>query len=93
MYRTCGFLKCTVSIDHCEVHHTVEWLADHGPTNLGTLVPLCCKHHHLVHEGGWRLTLGEHRKVTVHRPDGIRYFTGTTTNRQPAEAATTHTTG
>lgn len=40
-----------------------------------------------------RLTLGEHRKITVHRPDGIRYFTGTTTNRQPAQAATTRSTG
>lgn len=82
MYRTCGFPGCTVSVDHCEVHHTEEWLAHHGPTSVDKLVPLCCQHHHLIHEGGWRLTLSEHRQATVHRPDGIRYFAGNTTNRR-----------
>ena len=33
-----------------ETDHTEEWLADNGPTDLDKLVPLCCKHHHLVHE-------------------------------------------
>jgi len=89
MYRTCGFPACTVSVDHCEVHHTEEWLLHHGPTDLAKLVPLCCKHHHLVHEGGWRLSLGERRVVTVHRPDGVRYYAASTTDRQPTPTART----
>ena len=87
MYRTCGFPGCTVNVDRCEIHHTEEWLNDNGPTNLDKLVPLCCKHHHLVHEGGWQLTLGEHRVVTVHRPDGARYHVGSTCDRQPTDRA------
>ena len=46
---------------------------------------ICCRsavrHHHLVHEGRWRLTLDKHRVVTIHRPDGTRHFHGSTTNR------------
>jgi hypothetical protein len=45
--------------------------------------PLCSRHHHLVHEGRWRLTLGKHRVITIHRPDGIQHFHGTTINRKP----------
>ena len=86
MHRTCGYPGCTTSVERC-VHHTEEWLADNGPTDLDKLVPLCCKHHHLVHEGGWSLTLGDRREVTIHRPDGIRYYAGTTTNRQPTSRA------
>ena len=43
--------------------------------------------HHLVHEGGWSLTLGDRREVTIHRPDGIRHYADTTTNRQPTTRA------
>ena len=50
-------------------------------TDLGNLLPLCGRHHHLVHEGHWRLTLDKHRVVTIHRPDGTRHFHGTTINR------------
>jgi hypothetical protein len=42
---------------------------------------LCSKHHHLVREGRWRLTLDQHRVVTMHRPDGKRHFRGSTINR------------
>jgi len=37
-------------------HHIVHW-AGGGPTDLHNLVSLCGFHHHLVHEGGWALTL------------------------------------
>jgi hypothetical protein len=32
----------------------VHWL-DGGPTDLDNLVPLCSRHHHLHHEGRFRL--------------------------------------
>ena len=32
--------------------------------------PLCDRHHHFVHEGGWRLHLAPDRTLTVTLPDG-----------------------
>ena len=80
MYRTCGYPGCDVVFDRCDIHHVIEWLR-HGSTDLHNLLPLCSTHHHLVHEGRWRLTLDKHRVITIHRPDGTRHFHGTTINR------------
>jgi Domain of unknown function (DUF222)/HNH endonuclease len=80
MYRTCGYPGCDVTFDRCDIHHVIEWIR-HGTTDLDNLLPLCSKRHHFVHEGHWRLTLGKHRVVTIHRPDGTRYFRGPTINR------------
>jgi hypothetical protein len=46
----------------------VHW-TDGGLTDLANLVLLCWRHHHAVHEGGFRMTF-EHGDVTVWRPDG-----------------------
>jgi hypothetical protein len=32
--------------------------------------PLCSRHHHLVHELGWRLDLAPDRTLTISQPDG-----------------------
>ena len=80
MYRTCAYPHCDVTFDRCDIHHVIAWL-HHGSTDLDNLLPLCGRHHHLVHEGRWRLTLDKHRVITIHRPDGTRHFHGTTTNR------------
>ncbi|MGH9133021.1 MAG: DUF222 domain-containing protein [Ilumatobacteraceae bacterium] len=85
MYRTCGFPGCEVVFDRCAIHHVIHWLQG-GATDLDNLLPLCSRHHHLVHEGRWRLRLDPHRVVTVHRPDGTRHYHGTTTNRRPPPA-------
>lgn len=69
MYRTCAFDGCTMPFHDCEVHHVVEW-ERLGPTDLANLVPLCHQHHHLVHEGRWRLQLAPDRTLLIHRPDG-----------------------
>lgn len=74
MYRTCAFDGCTVPFHHCEVHHVVEW-ERLGTTDLANLVPLCSQHHHLVHEGGWRLRLDADRTLVIHRPDGLLHAT------------------
>ena len=60
MYRTCGYPGCDVTFDRCDIHHVIEWLR-YGSTDLDNLLPLCSRHHHLVHEGRWRLTLDKHR--------------------------------
>ncbi len=82
MYRGCAFPGCEVGFDRCEIHH-VTWWDHHGLTDLDNLLPLCVIHHHLVHDGGWHLTLRPNRTITVHRPDGTAYFEGDTTNRRP----------
>lgn len=68
-YRTCGFPDCDVSFDHCEIHHVLPFERG-GPTDWANLLPLCSRHHHLVHEGRWRLALSPSRTVSVWRPDG-----------------------
>jgi hypothetical protein len=82
MYRTCAFPGCSVRFADCDIHHAVDW-HHHGPTDLHNLAPLCDRHHHLVHEGGWRLTLHPDRTITIHRPDGTHYFTGSTVTVAP----------
>ncbi len=85
MYRTCAHPHCDIAFDHCQIHHVIPW-ERFGLTDLENLLPLCSKHHHLVHEGRWHLTLQPDRTITLHRPDGSHYFTGRTIDRrrQPA---------
>lgn len=83
MYRTCGHPGCDVPVDRCEIHHITAWDA-WGPTDLANLLPLCSFHHHLVHEGGWTLTLDPDRTVTLIRPDGEVIFKDSTVDRRPA---------
>jgi hypothetical protein len=82
MYRTCGFPGCDVSFDRCEIHH-IEWWENFGPTDLQNLLPLCSRHHHVVHEDGWTLRIGPHREITLTRPDGVVHFRGATVDRGP----------
>jgi hypothetical protein len=53
MHRTCATPDCPVRFGDCDIHHLQEW-RDGGMTNLENLLPLCSKHHHLVHEGRWK---------------------------------------
>ena len=77
MHRTCGHPGCTVRFDDCQIHHVIHWIRQRGPTNLDNLLPLCTVHHHLVHEGGWHLTLQPDRTITLTRPDGTVSYHGT----------------
>ena len=36
-------------------------------------MPLCSRHHHVVHEGGWTLKLALDRTLTITQPDGTIY--------------------
>ncbi len=82
MYRTCGHPGCQVRFGDCEMHHVVEWIRA-GPTNMANLLPLCSRHHHLVHEGGWHLTLDADRRITLTLPDGTVHFEGSTVDVSP----------
>ncbi len=82
MYRTCAHPHCDIAFDHCQIHHVIPW-ERFGVTDLENLLPLCSKHHHHVHEGRWHLTLQPDRTITLHRPDGTHYYTGSTIDRRP----------
>ena len=56
MYSTCAHPHCEVGFSNCRMHHIVWWTRG-GQTTLANLLPLCETHHHLVHEGGWNLTM------------------------------------
>jgi hypothetical protein len=74
MYRTCAHPHCDMPFSTCRIHH-VEWFSLGGRTVLANMVPLCERHHHLVHEGGWHLHLDQRRVLTWSRPDGTDWAT------------------
>jgi hypothetical protein len=55
-HDTCAFDGCAVAFHACQIHH-IEYWETGGPTDLDNMVPLCSRHHHAAHEGGWTLTL------------------------------------
>jgi len=61
IHPTCAIPDCEVIFDHCNVHHIEYWaMSDSGgggSTDLNNMVPLCSRHHHAAHEGGWKLQL------------------------------------
>lgn len=65
-YRTCAL--CDTPFEFTQAHH-VHWSTHGGPTDIQNLVPLCRRHHGLVHEGGWELILHPDRTLEVRRPD------------------------
>jgi hypothetical protein len=65
IYPTCAIPDCEVIFDHCNVHHIDYW-ENGGATDLNNMVPLCSRHHHAAHEGGWKLQLNpETRELTI----------------------------
>jgi hypothetical protein len=67
LYRTCAC--CDVVFEHCEIHHVI-WFDPDGRTDIDNLLPLCHRHHHLAHEGGWKLTMLTDRTLRVTLPNG-----------------------
>ena len=74
LYRSCGFPGCDVGFWRCEMHHILPWELG-GPTDLTNLIPICSRHHHVVHEGGWQLHLAPDRTLTVTEPNGNTFGT------------------
>ena len=68
MYTTCAIPDCDVPFHRCQIHHIDYW-ENGGHTDLHNQVPLCSRHHHAVHEGGWTLSLEPTtRQVSFHAP-------------------------
>jgi hypothetical protein len=65
MHPTCAIPDCEVIFDHCNVHHIDYW-ENGGSTDLNNMIPLCSRHHHAAHEGGWKLRLDpETRELSI----------------------------
>ena len=65
IHPTCAIPDCEVIFDHCNVHH-IEYWENGGATDLNNMIPLCSRHHHAAHEGGWKLKLDpETRELTI----------------------------
>lgn len=56
IHHTCAVPDCDRPFHHCQIHH-IEYWENGGFTDLDNMVPLCSRHHHDVHEGGWELGL------------------------------------
>jgi hypothetical protein len=70
IYRTCAIEGCTTPFHRCDVHHIIPWWR-HGNTDFANLVPLCTRHHHMVHESGWQLSLNAtNRQLTISHANG-----------------------
>jgi hypothetical protein len=69
MYSTCAIHGCGVAFELCHLHHIKYW-NNGGFSDLHNFLPLCNRHHHAVHEGGWLLHLATDRTLTVTLPDG-----------------------
>jgi hypothetical protein len=87
MHRTCAARDCVVRFSECSIHHVRWWKRDLGPTDISNLLPLCDRHHHLVHEGGWTLSMTAERVTTWVRPDGNVHWTGCCIDRAPEGVA------
>ncbi len=82
MHRSCAHPDCTVAFSACDIHHIRWWTKHHGPTDIDNMIPLCERHHHLIHEGGWSVSMTPDRTVTWTRPDGAIHSTGTSIDRR-----------
>ena len=69
MFPACFVPGCDVPFDRCDVHH-LEPFAAGGRTDLQALRPTCDRHHHCLHEGGWRIELDKWT-VVITKPDGV----------------------
>ena len=69
MYRGCAVPGCCVAWDYVIIHH-LKYFHNRGPTDIDNLLPLCVKHHHYAHEGGWQFHLALDRTLTITLPDG-----------------------
>ncbi|MGD8165630.1 DUF222 domain-containing protein [Herbiconiux sp. P16] len=74
--ETCRFPGCGRRAARCELDHTTAW-AEGGTTTPDNLAHLCTRHHHLKHEGGWKVTAARDgtRTLTWTSPRGSHYST------------------
>jgi hypothetical protein len=74
--------RCGLAAEYSHVHHVTHRAhgGAHTATNCRTV---CAYHHHLVHEGGFTMTLDPNGTVDVRRPDGTLLPNQPTTQPDP----------
>ena len=83
----CSFPGCGVT-NRLVAHHSEEWVADHGSTDVDAMVLLCRFHHRCVHEGGFRVrSRVEGSGFAFLRPDGIEVEAPMSGSAEPLSAA------
>ena len=82
----CRFPTCDRPIDWTQGHHLQHWTQD-GETNLKNVFLLCGFHHHLTHEGAWRLVHEDDGSLLAIPPPDSRRPALVTTTARPVEAA------
>ena len=85
-YPTCAIPDCPVRFQHTKAHHVIWWRCG-GTTEIDNLLPLCERHHHRVHDDGWRLHLASDRTLTITYPDGTSCTTGPPASRAHGQDA------
>jgi 5-methylcytosine-specific restriction protein A len=66
----CRMPWCDRGPGFCDAHHIQPWQHG-GVTEPENLVVLCNRHHHQLHQPGWRLELDADANVQVTTPTGI----------------------
>ena len=84
-YRDCAIGDCDTPFNRTEIHHIVPW-EQGGPTNLENLLPVCSRHHHLIHTLRWRIVLHPDRSVTITDHTGQTIIHTPPPTRQPQAA-------
>ncbi|MGZ8766508.1 MAG: DUF222 domain-containing protein, partial [Acidimicrobiia bacterium] len=64
----CRFPGCNRPPGWCDAHHLVHWI-DGGVTSVNNAALFCDRHHHVLHEPGWKAVL-DGTTIRVSRPDG-----------------------
>jgi hypothetical protein len=67
--RHCRFPGCG-RVTFTNPHHILEWLRDHGPTDIDNLCCLCEHHHGRVHSKDWSVTGNANEELTFRGPNG-----------------------
>ena len=65
----CVFAGCSAPSYWCDVHHLLEWQADHGDTSVENSGLVCERHHTKVHHG-FRIERDPDGRWHTYRPDG-----------------------
>ncbi|MFB2580698.1 DUF222 domain-containing protein [Herbiconiux sp. P15] len=81
----CRFPGCGRRAARCELDHTEDW-AHGGRSTASNLAHLCSGHHHLKHNGGWKVSRPPgappgSRELEWHSPLGATYRTVPPTSR------------
>ena len=80
--RGCRYPGCDRPVAWCDAHHLRHWRR-YGPTNPDNLVLLCSRHHHIVHDPNWSITMNNRAEITIVTPQGR-----TLTSRPPPHRRT-----